>query len=479
MTHFGLNRISTQVILVLLVGLTASHFASTAIRYGSRDEALEVLESIRISDRIAAITSIMEQTPAAARVQTAATFSRATLRVNWDPINPAVDIRSHDVDLGLLDTAIEISMRDLGASDVRLAYVPALGDDQQDLRSNPSIVNSNAFQSIHEYREVMSDLLDGRSFLVSVQLHDKSWLNVVAPFAETLPIWSPRSLLSMSILAAAVVLLSMWAVRRVTAPLTEFSRATEQLGRNVNAPPIREHGPLEVRRATHAFNKMQQRIQRYVEDRTQMLAAISHDLRTPITRLRLRSELIDDASYRQKTLSDLHEMEAMISAVLSFARQDADNEASETIDLVSTLQTICDNTSELGHEVELVADGSLPYACRPVSIRRCFTNLIENAVKYGKRARILLSSEPAGVVIRIEDSGPGIPEHLQDKVFDAFFRIERSRNRETGGVGLGLTVARTILHAHGGRIELENGSEGGLRATVTLPYSPLDQPSLR
>ncbi|MDX1488625.1 MAG: ATP-binding protein [Acidiferrobacterales bacterium] len=205
-----------------------------------------------------------------------------------------------------------------------------------------------------------------------------------------------------------------------------------------------------------------------------MLAAISHDLRTPITRLRLRSELIDDAGYRQKTLSDLDEMEAMISTVLSFAREDADNEASETIDLASTLQTICDNTAELGHEVELVADTRIPYVCRPVSIRRCFSNLIENAVKYGKRARVSVTTDSAAVVIRIEDSGPGIPEHLQNKVFDAFFRIERSRNRETGGVGLGLTVARTILHAHGGRIKLENREHGGLLATVTLPYSKSD-----
>ena len=470
MTKLGLNRISTQVVLVLLVGLTISHFASMTIRYGYRDKALGVLESIRIADRIGAITSIMEHTPAAARAQTAATFSRATLRVSWDPINPAVETQSQDTDLGVLDAAIEISMRDLGVIDVRLAYVPALGEQQQDLKSYSNVLNSRAFQSVSEYQEVMSDLLDGRSFLVSVQLNDKSWLNVIAPFAETLPIWSTRSLLSATTLAAAIFLLSMWAVRRVTAPLNEFSQAAEQLGRNVNSLPIREHGPLEVRRATQAFNKMQRRIQRYVEDRTQMLAAISHDLRTPITRLRLRSELIDDAIYRQKTLSDLDEMEAMISAILSFAREDTDNEVSETIDLVSTLQTICDNTAELGHEVELVANGRIPYVCRPVSIRRCFTNLIENAIKYGKRARVMLSTEPAGVVIRIDDNGPGIPEHLQDKVFEAFFRIERSRNRETGGVGLGLTVARTILHAHGGRIELANGSQGGLIATVTLPY---------
>lgn len=471
MTKFGLNRISTQVVLVLLVGLTVSHFASTAIRYGNRDEALEILESIRIADRIAAITKLMEQTPIASRPQSAATFSRATLRVAWDADYSAVKARNEDPGLRLLDAVIEMSMRDLGAHDIRLAYVPGFGERQEEIRSNPNVLNTKAFQSNSEYRDVMSDLLEGRSFLVSIQLSDESWLNIVAPYAEKLLIWSPRSLLSMFILAVAVVLLSMWAVRRLTAPLNAFSQAADHLGKNVNSPPIRESGPLEVRQAARAFNVMQRRIQRYVEDRTQMLAAISHDLRTPITRLRLRSELIGDETHRRKMVSDLDEMEAMISAVLSFAREDADTEVSETIDLVSTLQTICDNTAELGHRVELIADGHVPYNCRPISIRRCFTNLIENAVKYGKRARIILSTEPAGVVIRIKDDGPGIPEHLQDKVFGAFFRIESSRNRKSGGVGLGLTVARTILHAHGGKIELENGSQGGLLATVTLPHN--------
>lgn len=471
MSNLGLNRISTQVVLVLLVGITVSHFASTAIRYGHRDEALGILESIRIAERIATITAVMEATPAAARPQATATFSRTTLQVAWDPDKAAVKSPNADPDLRPLETVINLSMGDLEPRDIRVAYDTALRQPGGDQRPNPKFPEPKADQSVSEYQEVMADLLGGRNFLVSVQLSDRSWLNIVAPFAETLPIWSPRSLLSTSILAIAVVVLAMWAVRRATAPLDAFGRAADQLGKNVNAPPIREFGPLEVRQAIRAFNLMQRRVQRYVEDRTQMLAAISHDLRTPITRLRLRSELIGDAAHRRKMFSDLDEMEAMISAVLSFAREDVDSEASETIDLVATLQTLCDNMAEMGHSVELIAEGQVRYFCRAVSIRRCFTNLIENAVKYGQCARITLSTEPAGVVVRIADRGPGIPEPLQDKVFGAFFRVEQSRNRETGGVGLGLTVARTILHAHGGNIELENRPEGGLLATVTLPYA--------
>jgi signal transduction histidine kinase len=237
----------------------------------------------------------------------------------------------------------------------------------------------------------------------------------------------------------------------------------------VNAPPLPESGLLEVRRAALAFNQMQERIRRFVEDRTQMIAAIAHDLGTPITRLRLRAEYVEDEEQHQKMLADLSEMEEMMTATLAFARDDGATEPREIFDLNSLLQSICDDLSDAGHTVGFQPEGRLPYAFRLVALRRAFTNLLDNAVTYGESARLSVEENPEAIVVRIDDDGPGIPAELREEVFKPFQRLEASRSRETGGTGLGLTVARTIIRGHGGDIELKNRTEGGLRVEVTLP----------
>jgi signal transduction histidine kinase len=224
-----------------------------------------------------------------------------------------------------------------------------------------------------------------------------------------------------------------------------------------------------VRRAAHAFNQMQERIRRFVEDRTQMVAAIAHDLGTPITRLRLRAEYVEDEEQRQKVLGDLEEMEQMIASTLAFAREDGVNEPRETFDLNSLLESICDDFADAGQAVEFRADGRLAYDFRLVALRRAFTNLIENAVKYGSSAQVLVEERPDAIVVRIDDDGPGIPEEAMEQVFEPFRRLDESRSRETGGTGLGLAVARSIVRSHGGDVILRNRAEGGLRSEVILP----------
>jgi signal transduction histidine kinase len=200
-----------------------------------------------------------------------------------------------------------------------------------------------------------------------------------------------------------------------------------------------------------------------------MLAAVSHDLRTPIMRLRLRAEFIEDDEQRERTLADLEEMERMVASTLSFAHDDATKEAPEAVDLVALVQRVCDGVEDAGLPVEFEGEGRLAYTCRPGALRRALANLIENAAIYGKRARVALASVADAFVIRIDDEGPGIPEDQMETVFDPFYRIETSRSRETGGTGLGLTVARTIVRAHVGEIHLENRADGGLRVEVILP----------
>jgi len=310
----------------------------------------------------------------------------------------------------------------------------------------------------------------GETMMVSLPLPDKTWLNFAAPIETAEPFWSLRFGLSMAVMLLAVALLSALVVRHLTRPLATFARAAQRLGMDVKAPPLPESGPAEVRLATRAFNEMQGRIRRFVEDRTQMIAAISHDLGTPITRLRLRAEFVDDEEQRRKMLADLDDMEKMVFSALSFARDEATHEPRATVDLRTLLQRVCDDAGDAGLPVTLeVGEDAVPYGCRPVALRRALSNLIDNAVKYGSQARVSLAQGPSRVVVTIDDDGPGIPDDRREDVFKPFRRLEESRSRETGGTGLGLTVARTIVRAHGGDIALKNRDQGGLRVEVTLP----------
>ena len=215
---------------------------------------------------------------------------------------------------------------------------------------------------------------------------------------------------------------------------------------------------------------MQGRIRRFVEDRTRLLAAISHDLRSPITRLRLRTEMLPAELGGDRMLADLAEMEAMVTSTLEFARGEAGDETSQAVDLAATLAAVCDNASDMGLPAEFQWTGRLVCTCRPLAIKRAFANVVENAARYGGRASVRVESHAHGLTVIVDDDGPGIPEAEFEKVFAPFYRLENSRNRRTGGIGLGLTVARTIIRAHGGDIRLENRVPHGLRVTVSLPH---------
>ncbi|MCC6912140.1 MAG: two-component sensor histidine kinase [Rhodospirillaceae bacterium] len=264
---------------------------------------------------------------------------------------------------------------------------------------------------------------------------------------------------------------ALWGVSRATAPLPVFAAAAERLGVDVNAEPLSEKGPPEVRRATRAFNTMQMRVKRYIQDRTQMLAAISHDLRTPITRLRLRAEFVDDDQQREKMMHDLNEMEAMIAETLVFARDDAANEPASHIDAAAVVASLCSDLSFSGREVAYTGPDSFEFLTRPLAFKRAITNLVDNALKYGKTAQVTLAPAAGELRIYIDDTGPGVPPHEMDRVFQPFVRLEGSRSRETGGAGLGLTIARNAIRSMGGDVDLMNRTEGGLRVTVSLPVA--------
>jgi signal transduction histidine kinase len=271
---------------------------------------------------------------------------------------------------------------------------------------------------------------------------------------------------------ALVLAVSVWAVRRALQPLAMFAEAADRLGRDMDAPPLADAGPTEVRRAALAFNEMQQRLRAFVRDRTQMLAAMSHDLRTPLTRLRLRAELIEDEDEQRKTIADLDEMRSMIEGTLAFARDEAAAEKTVMLDLAVLLQTVCEAAVDAGDDATYAGPAHAACVGRPTALRRAFANLVDNAVKYGGRARVGLAVGKGELVVTVDDDGPGIPEAERERVFEPFRRLEGSRNRESGGSGLGLALVRAAIGAHGGSVDLANRPEGGLRARVVLPGGP-------
>jgi signal transduction histidine kinase len=307
------------------------------------------------------------------------------------------------------------------------------------------------------------------AFSVAIRLTDGLWLNYERTRIEPLRWWRD---LPFSILVSTLPVLIVIAmfVGWITRPVRALAQAAEQVGRGERTNPLPITGPREIQETTAAFNAMQERLVRFVRDRTRMLAAISHDFRTPITSLRLRAEMIEDEELKSAMTRTLDEMRDMVQATLGFASESAAAEETRLVDLVALVEAVADDELTLGHQVQVNSPGKLPYRCRPSSLRRAILNLTDNAIRYGERARVTLMSDIGTVRIFIDDDGPGIPQDKLEEVFEPFTRLEASRNRETGGVGLGLAVARSCARSHGGDVILSNRTRTGLRAEIILPF---------
>lgn len=306
----------------------------------------------------------------------------------------------------------------------------------------------------------------GRRIMIAVGLQEGVW----AEFSVRPGYW-PRAgpLIWLGAVALLVVLGLVWGAHRTTRPLRRFAEAADRLGLDAGPPPLPERGPRELRNATRAFNRMTARIRRLVDDRTLMLAAVSHDLKTMLTRLRLRAEFIEDGEQKEKAVADLDEMQTMLEATLAFARDDAADERTVAVDLAAMLQSLTADLADAGRTVSYVGPDRLTLRARPVALRRVFENLLDNALRYGEEAGVSLRQADGRAEVRIDDRGPGIPQALRERVFDPFFRLEASRSRDTGGSGLGLAVVRAIVQRHDGEIALEDRPGGGLRVRVLLP----------
>ncbi|MFN3582828.1 ATP-binding protein [Phenylobacterium sp.] len=305
-------------------------------------------------------------------------------------------------------------------------------------------------------------------FRVGIRQPDGRW-KVVEPQAGVgLSAWQQRLALWFVLSALAMAPVAWIFARRLSAPITLFAKAAKRLGRDPRAAPLELKGPKEIEVAARAFNDMQERLRRYVEDRTAMVGAIAHDLRTPLTRLRFRIEGLPEEQ-RGKIAADLDQMEAMITATLAFVRDTTRAAERTPLELSSLLESLCDEMAETGAKTQMEVGEKVVVEGDPMALRRLFANLLENAVKFGGGARARVFRDEANAVVEIEDDGPGIPVSDIERVFEPFYRREPSRSRKTGGIGLGLAVVRSIARGHGGDVTLDNRDGGGLRARVLLP----------
>ena len=311
---------------------------------------------------------------------------------------------------------------------------------------------------------------------VSIPLNETEWLNarVLSPVDE-LVILLPV-ILSAALTLVGILLIVTIIAKRITAPLRTLSLAAERFGQGEAVGYVEVKGPDELKSTTTAFNTMQERLSRFVDDRTRMLAAVSHDLRTPITSLRLRVEFIKDPELKSEMIQTLEDMASMVEGCLAFAKQDVQEEKSETIDLVETLSNLAREFPPPGVAFSTDLHTHI-YLCRPVSLRRAIRNMLENAVNYASRAQLTVYTDDDGVSIEIVDEGPGVPDEMLDDIFEPFFRVDEARNTETGNVGLGLSIARTIIHKHGGTIRATN-MLSGLKLSIWLPGQMNSPPQL-
>ncbi|SMN16641.1 Sensor histidine kinase [uncultured Candidatus Thioglobus sp.] len=309
-----------------------------------------------------------------------------------------------------------------------------------------------------------------KSFHVQIELKDGMWVDFHYFLPKKIFEWPARLVIALLALMIGVLLLTWVAVRLVTKPLSTLSQAAEALGKNIKSPPLEVKGPTEVKLAATAFNTMQDRLVKFVGDRARILSAVSHDLKTPITRLRLRLELLDDKKLSNEIKGDLDHMEKMVNTTLDFMRGTEKHEPRQKVNLEALLESLQEDFRVLGMPFEVYGKVDKPLHIQLVSIKRCLTNLLENAYRYGNgEVSVEIQDHKETVEIVIYNNGDSIPDKDLDKIFEPFYRLEESRNNKTGGTGLGLSIARNIAIEHGGSLRIENASKGGISAYLILP----------
>ncbi len=449
------RRLPAQLTLLVIATLLLSQIGVFGFLADERRHAVQMVEQNATLEQITALVRLLGQTPPESHGALIAAASGPGIVFSLDS-QSLLPAESETSDSGFA-TALTRELGSLGVKSVRIATV------------RPSLERWHDHGGSHWRGQ--GDKLAGLGLLAaSVALPDgKGWLNVSRHPASPAFFWAFSGALALGLSVLAVALVLVLAVRGITRPVRELADAAEALGRGADVPPLAERGALEIRQATRAFNRMNQRLERAGRERMAILAALSHDLRTPITILRLRAEFIEDPAVRERILETLDDMAQMAESALSFVREGTSREPLRKLDLTALADSVCADLTELGHDARMVPGPRLVVAGRPAALKRALANLVENAVTYGGQARVSARGDGADALLMVEDSGPGVPEDQLEALFEPFYRLETSRNRATGGMGMGLAIVRIILRDHGGDAWLENRAEGGLRAVLRLP----------
>ncbi|MCR6628598.1 MAG: ATP-binding protein [Magnetospirillum sp.] len=343
-----------------------------------------------------------------------------------------------------------------------------LDDPERSVRSLVIILPELPTVMVDVFDERRSNMLSS-DLRIAFRIGPEDWLVVTPRSDGNEGMRMIRNVLLPLCAVVAIALFSIWVARGVVRPLDDLAAAAEKLGRDRELSLVGDFNAPELQAIGNSFNAMQQRLKRFVDDRLQMIAAISHDLRTPLTRLRLFAEYVPDQDQRRQVLSDINDMEAMVSATLTFGSNQLKDEPRSVIDLAAMLISLCDTAADAGCAVSYDGPDHAGLTGQPVAMRRAFANLIDNGCKFGSRVQVRLCEAAEVIAVTVADDGPGIPADQREEAFRPFSRLETSRNRETGGTGLGLTIAQDVILAHRGCIALGDAAGSGLLVTVTLP----------
>ena len=434
------NSMTGRVFLILLCGMLATIALTFWLSDSERQRTIGQFREVHQVERAEQLTLALDALPAANRQAFLETAKRIGLRVE-------------SAQSGTRELAVPSDFaQSLGAHlgrDFRVASLQTSAADCR--RRTPSA-------------------LGPQCEVTRITLRDGTLLRMtILPPRNGVPPLHRDFLLYLALFVCSIGVLAYLVARMTMGPLKQLAQAAFDLGRDLNHPPLALSGSSEIRQAGSAFNAMQKRIRDHIQQRTQMLAAITHDLQTPLTRLRLRLEKVSDDELRDKLIGDLSAMQDMVREGLELARSMASSEPMQRLDLDSLLDSVCSDASDAGQQVSLSGHAGKSMLARPNTLRRCLVNLIDNAVKYGQSAAVSVAADAGNIVIRIRDHGPGIAPDQLARVFEPFYRIETSRSRQSGGTGLGLTIASNIAEQHGGGLTLRNHPDGGLEVVLTLP----------
>lgn len=464
------RSIKGRALAAVVIFLAASHVLTLLVYVGRSQEAADLLHDALVAEQIVLVSKLVEGHASDERSRLIKRLDDLGLRVAQGD-RPTLGgglpegTRPH-----VFEHLLAVFLNRQHSESIRLAYTPE--KQASELKRLIQITDEEGAPTedlSHLPQQALSEIASLGNVQTEVRLLDGSWLRFDTPLLSIGPFSTWKFSVSLLVGLFCIMAAAVWVMTRSTQPLTDFARAAERLGTDIKSPPLSEKGPAEVRAAAQAFNRMQERLRQLIDDRIQLAAAIAHDLGTPVTRLRLRAADIENDDQRKKILDDLAQMQRMIGATLDFSRQDLAVEPYEIVDLSSMLQSVTCDFVDVGQEVILDAPARATARLRPHAMYRALTNVIGNAIKYGKRAHVRLLESSEVYTIEVTDEGPGIPEHLHTEAFRPFRRLAEAAEDQAQGAGLGLTVAQTIIRDHGGEIALSIRPEGGLRVQITLP----------